>query len=136
MSECLPNIPAGSTIRQNSDGSWQYQRRSVGPWLPMPAPQPVLPWRTDGPAVQSREPVSVAPEASPSPADCMALAVCRAGGYPGPCHVSEICNGCREKAAAVAHEIARQLRERYGSSATADWLDGVGCHTETSPSAA
>ena len=27
-----PDIPAGSTIRQNSDGSWQYPR------LPMPAP--------------------------------------------------------------------------------------------------
>jgi len=39
MAECLPSIPAGSTIRQNPDGSWQYQRRNVGPWLSMPAPQ-------------------------------------------------------------------------------------------------
>ena len=46
MAEPLPNIPAGSTIRQNPDGSWQYQRRSVGPWLPMPAPQSWLPWQT------------------------------------------------------------------------------------------
>ena len=46
MAEPLPNVPAGSTIRQNPDGSWQYQRRSVGPWLPMPAPQQCLPWQT------------------------------------------------------------------------------------------
>ena len=46
MTEPLPTIPAGSTIRQNSDGSWQFQRRSVGPWLPMPAPQQGLPWQT------------------------------------------------------------------------------------------
>jgi hypothetical protein len=62
-------------------------------------------------------------------ADRLALAVCRAIGYPGPCHPSQICNGCREQSAAVAHEIARQLRERHGgSSQVADWLDGVGCH--------
>jgi hypothetical protein len=46
MTESLPDIPTGSTIRQNSDGSWQYQRRNVGPWLPMPAPQQCLPWQT------------------------------------------------------------------------------------------
>jgi hypothetical protein len=31
-------------------------------------------------------------------------------------------------AAAVAHGLAAIFRERYGSSARADWLDGVGCH--------
>ena len=70
MPECLPDIPAGSTVRQNTDGSWQYQRLNVGPWLPIPAPQSGLPWKTDGPAVpESREPASVATEARPlSPA--------------------------------------------------------------------
>lgn len=65
-----------------------------------------------------------------SPADRLALAVCVAV-LPGskPCKVP--CNACRVNSAAVAHEIARQLRERYGSSTTADWLDGVGCHSET-----
>ena len=69
MPECLPGIPAGSTIRQNPDGSWQYRRRSVGPWRPIPAPQSGLPWptiKTDGPAVlEGREPASVAAEARP-----------------------------------------------------------------------
>ena len=58
MPECLPDIPAGSTIRQNPDGSWSYLPQA-GPWLPMPDPQGATPW-TDGPAVQSREPASVA----------------------------------------------------------------------------
>ena len=38
------------------------------------------------------------------------------------------CTLCQAQSAAVAHEIARQLRERYGSSTRADWLDGVGAH--------
>jgi hypothetical protein len=132
MSECLPNIPAGSTIRQNSDGSWQYQRRSVGPWLPIPWRLSGLPGRTDGPAVpESREPASVAAEVSPSPADRMALAMCVAV-LPGSKPCQSPCNACRVNSAAVAHEIARQLRERHGgSSQVADWLDGVGCHTGT-----
>lgn len=128
MFECLPDIPAGSTIRQNADGSWQYQRRNVGPWLPMPAPQVAAPW-TDGPAVHSREPASVAPETNPTPADRLALAICRLiDPATGTCATGEICRRCRRDSAAVAHEIARQFRERYGSSVRADWLDGVGCH--------
>ena len=68
----------------------------------------------------------------PTPADRMALALC--SWRPVTC--ANPCTLCRAQSAAVAHEIAQQLRERYGSSAKADWLDGVGCHTETSPSAA
>jgi hypothetical protein len=47
--------------------------------------------------------------AKPSYSDRLALAVCRANGYPGPCHVSEICDTCRRSAAAVAHELAEQV---------------------------
>ena len=38
MSDTLPPVPPGSTIRQNADGSWSYR---VGPhaWRPMSAPQ-------------------------------------------------------------------------------------------------
>ena len=46
---------------------------------------------------------------NPTPADRMALAVCRANGYPGPCHVSEICDTCRRSAAAVVRELAEQV---------------------------
>ena len=39
----LPQIPPGSTIRQNPDGSWSYR---VGPhaWRPMPTPLTAAPW--------------------------------------------------------------------------------------------
>ncbi len=123
MPECLPDLPR--YVRQRGD-EWQGADHKDGPWRTIPAPQSGLPWKTDGPAVQSREPASVAPEASPSPADRMALALCVAV-WPssGPCQSP--CNDCRVHSAAVA----RQLRERYGSSTTADWLDGVGCHTGT-----
>ena len=66
----------------------------------------------------------------PTPADRMALAMCVAV-LPGSKPCQSPCNACRVKSAAVAHEIARQLRERYGSSVRADWLDGVGCHPGT-----
>jgi hypothetical protein len=94
-----------------------------------PDPQGAAPW-TDGPAVQNREPASVAPETNPTPADRLALVVCR-GACPtgGPCPVEAICSDCRRDSAAVAHELAAILRERHGgSSQVADWLDGVGCH--------
>ena len=44
-----------------------------------------------------------------TPADRLALALCRTNGYPGPCHVSEICDTCRRSAAAVARELAEQV---------------------------
>jgi hypothetical protein len=126
MFECLPDIPAGSTIRQNPDGSWQYRRRSVGPWIPMPAPQSGLAWPAP-PAIEQSQATQLAP------ADRLALAVCR-GACPigGPCPVEQICADCRQGSAAVAHELAAILRERHGgSSQVADWLDGVGCHPGT-----
>jgi len=78
------------------------------------------PW-ADGPATPGTTPAAI------TLADRLALAVCVAV-MPGakPCQAP--CNACRVNSAAVAHEIARQLRERYGSSITADWLDGVGTH--------
>lgn len=66
----------------------------------------------------------------PTPADRMALAMCVAT-LPDSLPCQSPCNTCRVNSAAVAHEIARQLRERYGSSTRADWLDGVGCHPGT-----
>jgi hypothetical protein len=63
-----------------------------------------------------------------TPADRLALAVCSASSDIGPCRVEQICGICRRDSAAVAHELAIILRERYGSSTTADWLDGVGTH--------
>ncbi len=130
MPERLPDIPAGSTIRQNTDGSWWfYYLPQVGPWLPMPTPQGAAPW-TDGPAAHSREPASVVADASPTPADRMALAICRLiDPVTGTCATGEICRRCRQDSAAVAHEIARQFRKHYGSSVRADWLDGAGSHT-------
>jgi hypothetical protein len=127
MNECLPDLPR--YVRQR-DNEWQGADRQNGPWRPIPAPQSGLPWRTDGPAVpESREPASVAAEAkpTPTPADRMALALCVAV-LPGskPCQAP--CNACRVNSAAVAHELAAILRERYGSSVRADWLDGVGCY--------
>ena len=71
------------------------------------------------------------PECLPDiPADRLALAICRLiDPATGTCATGEICRRCRQDSAAVAHELAAILRERYGSSARADWLDGVGCHT-------
>ena len=38
-------------------------------------------------------------------------------------------SGIRAEILAIAAELAAILRERHGgSSTTADWLDGVGCH--------
>ena len=124
MTECLPDFPR--YVRQRGN-EWQGADHPDGPWRPIPAPQSGLPWKADGPAVQSREPASVAAEATP--ADRMALALCPDRSSGTPCKTP--CDGCRRDSATVAHEIVRQLRERYGSSATADWLDGVGCHPGT-----
>ena len=66
MSECLPDLPR--YVRKRG-GEWQGADHQNGPWRPIPAPQSGLPWKTDGPAVQSREPASVAADARPlSPA--------------------------------------------------------------------
>ncbi len=107
-----PIIPANSAARQSADGSWQYQR------LHVPAPQGAAPWA-----------VRPAPAAITS-ADRLALAVCSVKDPgTGMCVTGYICNRCRRDSAAVAHELAAILRERHGSSTTADFLDGVGCHT-------
>jgi hypothetical protein len=124
MPECLPDMPR--YIRQRGD-EWQGADHPNGPWRPIPAPQSGMPWPTDGPAVQSREPASVVADASPTPADRLALAVCVAV-LPGSKPCKAPCNACRVNSAAVAHELAAILRERYGSSVRADWLDGVGCY--------
>jgi hypothetical protein len=125
MSECLPDLP--SHVRQRGD-EWQGADHPDGPWRPIPAPQSGLPWRTDAPAVlESREPASVVAEVRPlSPADRLALALCHANSDIGQC--AKACEDCRFLCAAVTAELAAILRERYGSSATADWLDGVGAH--------
>lgn len=66
--------------------------------------------------------------ASLTDSDRMALAVCVAS-LPGSSPCKAPCNACRQSSAATAHAIAQILRERHGgSSTTADWLDGVGCH--------
>jgi hypothetical protein len=65
--------------------------------------------------------------------DRMALAVCVAS-LPGSSPCKTPCNACRQSSAATAHVIAQLLRERHGgSSTTADWLDGVGCHQPDPP---
>ena len=71
--------------------------------------------------------------AIPTPADRIALAVCRAAcPTGGPCPVEQICSDCRRDAAAVTHEWAQILRERHGgSSQVADMMDGIGCHPGT-----
>jgi hypothetical protein len=120
MSDCLPDFPRH--VRQREDGSWHGADDREGPWRPIPAPQAGLPWPVPPVAEESSAP-------QPTPADRLALAICR-GACPtgGPCPVEAICSDCRRDSAAVAHELAAILRERYGSSTTADWLDGVGCH--------
>ena len=126
MSECFPDLPR--YVRKTPEGFWIGADHQNGPWRTIPAPQSGLPWRTDGPAVpESREPASVAPEASPTPADRMALALCVSINGAAGCPIGP-CSECKRRSAAVAHEIARQFRERYGSSTKADWLDGVGAH--------
>ena len=110
MPECLPIIPGNCGVGQNADGSWHYER------LHGATPQGAAPW-ADGPA-----------PATITLSDRLALAVCVAV-LPGakPCQAP--CNACRVNSAAVAHELAAILRDRHGSSTTADFLDGVGCYT-------
>jgi hypothetical protein len=63
----------------------------------------------------------------PTPSDRLALAICNY--RPSICN--EPCLLCRAQSATVACELAAILRERHGgSSAVADWLDGVGAHCD------
>jgi len=63
---------------------------------------------------------------NPTYMDRLALAVCRnASPANGLCPAHQICIDCRRDSAAVAAELAAILRERHGSSTTADWLDGI-----------
>ena len=55
-----------------------------------------------------------------TPADRLALAMCN---FSTPC--SRPCFSCRLASGRHSHELATMLRERYGSSAVADWLDGI-----------
>ena len=64
--------------------------------------------------------------ADPTPADRLALAMCKFGGQ---CEAA--CPWCRQASAKVAHELVQILRERHGSSTAANRLDGVGCHPGT-----
>ena len=129
MTECLPDRPV--YYRVAADGSWEGADHRDGPWRPVPVARNGLPWMTDGPAVpESREPASVAPEAKPSYSDRLALAMCDANSDIGQC--TKACEDCRFLCSAVTAELATILRERHGgSSTTADWLDGVGCHPGT-----
>jgi hypothetical protein len=70
---------------------------------------------------------------TPTPADRLALAVCRAGNIsPGTPTCATPCGQCRRISQAHASELAAILRERHGgSSTTADWLDGIGEHQPT-----
>ena len=125
MSDQFPPIPAGSTIRKNADGSWQY-RSKPGPWCDMPAPQKAAPWATP---THTEQPATV----DPTLCDRIARALC-AAMWPDrnsdgsrPCRIP--CEACRNGAAAAAHEIADYFSERYGgASATADTLYAVGSH--------
>jgi hypothetical protein len=62
---------------------------------------------------------------TPTPADRLALAVCPLFTCPWPCRA------CRRISQIYARELATILRERHGSSETADWLDGIGEHQPT-----
>ena len=81
MSECLPDLPR--YVKKAPDGSWHGADYQNGPWRPIPAPQSGLPWKTDGPAVQSREPASVAAEVSSLSPDTRAV-LAAIDGYDSP----------------------------------------------------
>ena len=123
----MSNLPQWRYIRNNAHtGEWFGADSMEGPWHPIPAPQrPERLWPMPAPAAEP-------PEGAPSYADRLALAVCpwREKTMPtGEPICTVVCKLCRKQSALVAHEVAAILRERHGgSSATADWLDGVGCH--------
>ena len=70
---------------------------------------------------------------TPTPADRLALAVCRAGNiFPSTPTCATPCGQCRRISQAHACAVAAILRERHGgSSTTADWLDGIGSYAPT-----
>jgi hypothetical protein len=113
MTECLPDIPAGSTVRQNTDGSWQYRRLTIGG--PIPAPQAGLPWATDESAVQSREPASVATEARPLSLDAQAVLDAY---YRAPCQN-------RLMIAAVLRAVANSWRGEIGPLPVTERTTGI-----------
>lgn len=114
----MSNLPPWRYVRVGSTGEWFGASSNKGPWHPIPAPQP--PERlfsTPAPAPELPDPTIC---------DRLALVMCVSDGRQ-PCRFP--CSSCKKVCAAVAHELAVILRERHGgSSATADWLDGVGCH--------
>jgi hypothetical protein len=69
---------------------------------------------------------------TPTPADRLALAVCRAGNiFPDTPICATPCGQCRRISQIYARELAAILRERHGSSATADWLEAIGSYAST-----
>jgi hypothetical protein len=119
MPDQFPPIPAGSTVRQSADGSWQY-RSKAGPWCDMPAPQNAAPWAMPTPP---KPPATVAPTLL----DRIALAICQTQDDIRYCPAP--CVDCRAMAAAAVHEIADDFSERHGgASNTADTLYAVGTH--------
>ena len=117
MTDSLQRMPR--YLRDTGTG-WEGANHQSGPWWPIPAPQAFS-------ALWEQQPTRAEPTTY---SDRLALAVC-ASFLPsgGPCAPGAICGECRQQATYVARELAQILRERYrGSSAIADWLDGVGCH--------
>jgi hypothetical protein len=96
MNKCHPN--SRRYFRCSPTEEWQLEV----------ADNPHGPWR----------PISIA-----TPADRLALAMCKANSDIGQCE--RACEDCKFLTAAVANELAVILRERHGSSTTADWLDGI-----------
>ena len=116
MPEFFPGWPR--YVGKRPEG-WQGADHPDGPWRPIPAPQAGYRWLV-APAPGGKAPAAI------TPADRLALVVCGATcPVGGLCPVEQICGDCRRQSAAVAHELAAILRERHGSSTTADWLDGV-----------
>ena len=68
---------------------------------------------------------------TPTLADRLAYVICEAGKIFNTPICASPCQQCRRISQAHAHELAAILRERHGSSTTADWLDGIGAHQPT-----
>ena len=119
----MSDLPAWQYIRKNNlTGKWFGAESRNGPWTPIPAPQPPERlWPMPAPAPELPDPTI---------SDRLALAMCAWRGKTTPSgelFCPSPCQDCCDHSAAVAHEVAAILRERHGgSSATADWLDGVG----------